>query len=67
MATLRRELKNIRSELQEHRVNAIEGNPGTVDPNQKGRQNATQFCNYCRTNGHTPSWCRKNIRVEELK
>ena len=54
MATLGYEIKNIRSELQEHRVNAAEGDPRTVDPNQKGRQNATSFCNYCRTNGHIP-------------
>ena len=67
MATLGQELKNLRSELQEHRVNAVEGNSRTIDPNQKGRQNATRFCNYCRTNGHTPSWCRKKIRDEELK
>ena len=67
MANLGHEMKNIRSELQEHRVNAVEGNSRTVDPNQKGRQNATQFCKYCRTNGHTPSWCRKKIRNEELK
>ena len=46
MATLGQEMKNIRSELQEHRVNAVEGNPRTVDPNLKGRQNATRFCNY---------------------
>ena len=50
MATLGQKRKNLRSELQEHRVNAIEGNPRTVDPNQKGRQNATRFCKYCRTN-----------------
>ena len=67
MVTLGQEMKNLRSDLQEHRVNAIEGNPRTVDPNQKGRQNATSFCNCCRTNGHTPSWCRKKIRDEELK
>ena len=60
-------MKNLRSELQEHRVNAVEGNSRTVDPNQKGRQNATRFCNYCRTDGHTPRWCRNNIRDEELK
>ena len=54
-------MKHLRSELQEHRVNAVEGNPRTVDPNQKGRQNATRFCNYCRTNGHTLSWFRKKI------
>ena len=67
MATLRQEMKNLRSELQEHRVNAVEGSSRTVDPNQIGRQNATRFCNYCRTNGHTPSWCRKEIRDEEVK
>ena len=55
IATLGQKMKNLRSELQEHRVNAVEGNPRTADPNQKGRQNATRFCNYCRTNGHTPS------------
>ena len=59
MATLGQEMKNLRSELQEHRVNAVEGNSRTVDPNHKGRQKATRFCNYCRTNGHTPNWCRK--------
>ena len=55
MATLGQEMTNLRSELQEHRVNAIEGNSRTVDPNQRGRRNATRFCNYCRTNGHIPS------------
>ena len=59
-------MKNLRSELQEHRVNALE-NPRQPDPNQKGRQNATRFCKYCRTNGHIPIWCRKKIRDEEIK
>ena len=67
MATPGQEMKNLRSELQEHRTNAVKGNPPTVDPNQKGRQNATRLCNYCRTKGHTPSCCRKKIRDEELK
>ena len=67
IATLGQEMKNLRSELLEHRINAVEGNSRTADPNQKGRQNATRFCNYCRTNGHIPSWCRKKIRDEELK
>ena len=35
MATLGQELKNLRSELQEHPVNAVEGNSRTVDPDQK--------------------------------
>ena len=60
------EMKNFRSELQEHQVNALE-NPRQPDPNQKGRQNATRFCKYCLTNGLTPSWCRKKIRDEEIK
>ena len=67
MATLGQQMENLRSELQEHRVNAVEGIFRTVDPNQRGKQNATRFCKYCRTSGHTPSWCRKNIRDKELK
>ena len=67
MASLRQELKNLRIELKELRVNALEGNQRPVDPNQKGRQNATRFCGYRRTNGDTPNYCRKKIRVEEIK
>ena len=67
LASLRKEMKNLRTELQEHRVNAIERTSKPVDPNQKGRQNAPRFCDYCRTNGHTPSWCREKIWDEELK
>ena len=67
MASLGHEMKNLRSELQEHRVNVVEGTSKPLDPNLKSRQNATRFCNYCRTNGHTPICCRKKIRDEELK
>ena len=67
MASLGQELKNLRTELKEHRINALEANKRPVDPNQKGRQNATRFCGYCRTNGHTSNYCRKKIRVEEAK
>ena len=67
LVTLGKELKNLRTELQEHRINVREGTPKPVDPNQKGRQNAIRFCGYRRTNGHTPSWCRKKIRDEEIK
>ena len=59
-------MKNFCSEFQEQRVNALE-NPRQPDANQNSRQNATLFCNYCRTNGHTPMWCRKKIRDEEIK
>ena len=55
VATLGQEMKNLRTELQEHRVNAVEGTSKHVDPNQKVRQYATRLCNICRTNGHTPS------------
>ena len=34
MAPLGQEMKNLRSELQEYRVNAVEGSSRTVDPNQ---------------------------------
>ena len=38
LASLGQEMKNLRTELQEHRVNAVEGTSKPVDPNQKGRQ-----------------------------
>ena len=67
MASLGQELKNLRTELKEHRIKALEGNQRPVDPTQEGRQNATRFCGYCRTNGHTLNYCRKKIRDEEIK
>ena len=67
LASLGPEMKSLRTELQEHRVNIVEVTSKPVYPNQKGRQNDTRYCNYCRTNGHTPSWSRKKIRDEELK
>ena len=67
LATLGKEMKNLRTELQEHRVKGVEGSSKPVDPNQKGRRNAIRLCIYCRSNGHTQSWWRKKIRDEELK
>ena len=61
MASLGQELKNLRTQLKEHRIKALQGNQRSIDPNQKGKQNATRFCGYCRTNGHTPKNCRKKI------
>ena len=55
MASLGQDLKNLRSELKEHRIIALERNQKPIDPNQKGRKIATRFCEYCRTNGHTPN------------
>ena len=67
MASLGQEIKNLRTELKEHIAKDLEGNQRSVDPNQKGRQNATRFCGYCRTNEHTPIYCRKKMRDEEIK
>ena len=53
LATLRQDMKNLQTDLQEHRVNAVESTSKPVDPNQKRKQKATRFCNYCRRNGHT--------------
>ena len=66
MATLGQEKEDLRSELQEQRIRAVEKNSSPVDPNQRKRQNATQFCNQCRTNGQSPSWYRKKIRDKKL-
>ena len=66
LASLGQEMKNLRSELQEHQVNALE-NPRKLDPNQKSRRIPTKFCNYCRTNGHTPSWCRKKFGLKKSR
>ena len=60
-------MRNLQSGLQEYRVEAVEGNSSPVDPNWKGRQNATRVCNYCCTIGQTSSWCCKKLRVEDLK
>ena len=67
MATLGQKMTNLRSELQEYRVNAVDGTARPIGPNPKGRQKDTRSHNYCHTNGHTSSWCRKKIRDEKLK
>ena len=67
MASLGQKLKNLRTELEEHRKNALEGNQKPIEPNQKASQNALRFCEYCRTNGRTSNYCRKKIRDEEIK
>ena len=67
MASLGKEFKNLRTELKEHRINALEGNQRPVEPNRKGRQNAIMFFGYCRTNGHTSNFCRNKMRNEGIK
>ena len=51
IASLGQEVKNLRTELKEHRINALGGNQRPVNPNQKGRQNVTRVCGYCKANG----------------
>ena len=67
MASLGQELNNLRIELKEHRVNAVEGNQKPIDPNQKGRQNATRFCGFCRTNGYISSFFRKRWETRKSR
>ena len=66
MASLGQEMKNLCSELQENRVNALE-NPRQIDPNQKSRQNATRFCNYCRTNGHLQAGVVRKFEMKKSR
>ena len=67
LATLVQELRNLRKEVQEHRVIAMEGTARAGAPTQNGKQKTVRFCNYCHKNGHTPNWCRKTMRDEETR
>ena len=67
VASLGQELRNLWTELKEHRINTLEGNQKPIVPEHKGRQNATKFCGYYRTNGQNPKYCRKKIGDEGVK
>ena len=67
LGTLRQEMRNLRVELQEHRVNAMKGNSRSWAPTQKGKQKPLRFCNYCHKNGHTPNWRRKKMRKAKIR
>ena len=67
LTTLSQKMRNLRVEFQEHRLNAMEGNSRPWAPTQKGKQKTVRFCNYCHKNGHTPNWCRKKMRDEEIR
>ena len=43
IATQGHEMKNLRSEIKEHRVNAVEGNSRPEDPKRKGRKIQNNF------------------------
>ena len=64
---MRDDIKGIKLQIKENNTNTINAVEKTADPNATGRRMATRFCSYCRTNGHTPNWCRKKMRDEEVK
>ena len=64
---MRQEMRNFRTELHEHRGNCMVGNFRPWAPTQKGNQKTVRFCDYCHKNGHTPKWCRKKMRDEEIR
>ena len=66
LATMRQEMTSLRTELQEHRVDCMEGNFRPWAPTQKRNQKTVRFCNYCRKNGYTTKWCRKKMRDVEI-
>ena len=65
--TLSHEMRNLRVEFQQHLLNAMERNSGPWAPTRKGKQETVRFCNYCHKNGHTPNWCRKKMRDQEIR
>ena len=67
LATLSQEMRNLRVELQEHRVIAKERDPRARALNQKEKQKTVRFCSYCQMKRHTPKWCRKKMRDEEIR
>ena len=67
LTTMRREMRKLRTELQEHRVNCVGRNFRPWVLAQEGNQKTVRFCNYCHKNGHTPKWCRKKMRDEEIR
>ena len=67
IATLNQEMRNLRVELREQRVNAMKGNSRPWAPTQKGKQKPVRFRNYCHKSGHTPNWRRKMMRDEEIR
>ena len=67
LATMPQELRNLRTKLQEHRVNCMKVNFKPWAPTQKGQQKIVRFRDYCRKKWHTPNWCRQKIRDEEIR
>ena len=64
---LGQEMRNLRVELQEHRVNAMKGNSRPWAPTRKRKQKPVWSRSYCHKDGHTPNWRRKKMRDEEIR
>ena len=67
LAKLSQEMRNLRVEFQEHRLNAMKGIYRPWAPKQKEKQKPVRFCNYCHRNGRASKWCRKKIRDGEIR
>ena len=67
LATLGQEMRNLRVELQEYRLIAMEEKSRAWAPTKKEKQKTVRFCYYCHKNGHTPKWCHKKMRDEEIQ
>ena len=67
MASLGQELKNLRTELKEHRINALEGNQRPVHPNQKGRQNLQGFVDIVEPKDTLPITAEKRYEMKKSR
>ena len=67
LATKGQEMRNLRIELQEHRVIALEGISRARTPTKKGKHKTVRFWNYCHKIGNTRNCCRKKMPDEEIR
>ena len=67
LATLGQEMRNLRVELQEYRLIAMEEKSRPWAPTKKEKQKTVRFCDYCHKNGHTPKWCRKKCETKKYE
>ena len=66
-ATLGQEIRNLQTQLKEHRVNGFEGTLRLFTSIQRRKQKPFRFCNYRHKSGHTPNWIHKKMRGEEIR
>ena len=66
LASLGQEMKNLRSELQEHRVNALE-NPRQPDPNQKANKTPRGFAIFAEATDTPQAGVEKKIEMKKSR